>query len=414
MHYISPLGPFNMLNYTSEFPEFVLPTEIVAHIFSFLPEHEIVALKQICKTFQGAVDSNAFDPLFMPFLNRLKALDPTISLLPPEPYENHWVKMRVKAEFERTLSNQTAEIAHLKDLFKEGSEVPAIQEQLEALMALNAPRTLQDLEKNHSVLEAINAAMLEAKIDPAKTTLDISASGLTRLPLVSLNKSELQDFWKNLKILHCNQNSLFTLPLANCTSLEKLNCAFNKISRIKVASAAPLEHFQCNNNLLTSLNLDNYPKLSLIRSDNNQLNTFSAKNCPALKKASLNKNRLTQLSLDNPTLESLDCNDNQLVALNLDHCLVLGWLRADNNQLTATGLVVNKDAAALLAKRFGAGWHAEIMRNQQTSSSFCSTLYQWASHYLPSMPSWISGTPSAPTTQNNATEESSPRNSQKF
>lgn len=387
-----------MLNYTNTDIEFVLPHEIVAYIFSFLPEEEILNLKEVCKTFKGALESSDFDTLYMPFLNRLKTLDPSISVLPPTPYHPHWIKGRVKAEFERLVEIQTAEIAHLKALFKEGSDNLAIQQHLDALMALKAPITLQDLEKNHTVLENLNVAMIEDCIDPSSEVLDISNKGITRLPAILLFKPELQDFWKKLTTLNCSQNNIFTIALNNLSALEDFRCPFNKISRIKVSGCPALTHFQCNNNLLNTLILDGQQELARVLCSSNKLSTLSVANCPALEKIDCDRNKLNALLLTTCiALKSLNCIGNDIAELDLTQCPHLSWLRADNNKLTK--VTVCEQANKALSKRLGSGWRAEILNNQNLPSiGISGTLYNWMDYYVPAFTGWISKqTSDAPT-----------------
>ncbi|MBS0289892.1 MAG: F-box protein [Proteobacteria bacterium] len=61
-----------------------LPRDILAQIFSYLTAEEIINFKRICASFNSFIDSSlSVDALLQPLLNRLKAIDSTVSSISP-------------------------------------------------------------------------------------------------------------------------------------------------------------------------------------------------------------------------------------------------------------------------------------------------------------------------------------------
>ena len=104
-----------MLNYTQSKPATLnnISPEIFQLILSFLTPVEQQDLRLICKTWKFTIDSDMFDVFYMPFLNRLKKLDPSISVIAPHPTDpahTHWIKNRFLEAFNKIVMAQIEEI----------------------------------------------------------------------------------------------------------------------------------------------------------------------------------------------------------------------------------------------------------------------------------------------------------------
>jgi hypothetical protein len=167
---------------------------------------------------------------------------------------------------------------------------------------------------------------------------------------ININNKELHvipsltKFW-NLKIFHCSNNSLTSLPPLPAT-LTYLCCDQNQLISLPQLPAT-LIGLYCYNNLLTSL--PQLPAtLTYMNCSKNQLTSLPQ--LPAtLTHLDCSKNQLTSLPQLPATLTHLDCSKNQLTSLpqlpatliNL-HCFNnFIWSIVENSSISATRIQVN-------------------------------------------------------------------------
>ncbi|MBR1462558.1 MAG: leucine-rich repeat protein [Prevotella sp.] len=209
--------------------------------------------------------------------------------------------------------------------------------------------------------------ILEARWIPIET---IDLSGNTNLEELYLQDNKLTALNvssnTNLKILVCNANELTTLDISNNIDLEYLTCSNNKITYIsglngtegvalkglycsnnKLSYLEPnkeLQALDCRNNSITYLYLNDYNKLQQVDcSDNSIGDSYSFSNCPLLYTISMNNcNTTTMDKISNcSSLRDLYVNDNELIQINLSNAGCEGTLETiecQNNQLTSLNL----------------------------------------------------------------------------
>ena len=120
--------------------------------------------------------------------------------------------------------------------------------------------------------------------------------------------------------------------IAGITSLD--------VSGDSIADLTGIEHFtaltrlDCNGNQLTALDVSQNTALTSLQCNSNQLSSLDVSLNTALTTLWCNSNQLTALDLSqNTALTSLQCNSNQLQTLNVSHNTALEYLQCYNNQL---------------------------------------------------------------------------------
>ena len=159
------------------------------------------------------------------------------------------------------------------------------------------------------------------------------------------NKNQLTqlDLSKNPKIYHliCSWNQLEQLDVSNLKDLVTLDCSHNDLEQLDVRKSRSLVALNCSSNRLTELDADvtHKPSLERVECQNNQLTSLILGQNKGLKKLNCANNQLTQLNLNNMiSLTELKCQNNQLTVLDVSSSPDLTTLVLKNNQLTSLNL----------------------------------------------------------------------------
>lgn len=151
------------------------------------------------------------------------------------------------------------------------------------------------------------------------------------------------DLSKNPKIYHliCSWNQLKQLDVSNLKDLVTLDCWHNDLEQLDVRKSRSLVALNCSSNRLTELDADvtHKPSLERVECQNNQLTSLILGQNKGLKKLNCANNQLTQLNLKNMiSLKELRCQNNQLTALDVSSSPDLTTLVLKNNHLTSLNL----------------------------------------------------------------------------
>ena len=164
----------------------------------------------------------------------------------------------------------------------------------------------------------VKGTNLVISCDQNLTMLDCEHCGLTALKL---------DEARELESLYCGNNALTNLDLRKMTKLKDLSCFDNKIRKIS---------FSTNDAKNVSNDLPVIENLNI--SKNSFTGTYSWK-LPTLVNLDVSANRFSRLTLSNPSLQTLNCSDNQLRGqLSLSQVEKLQCLICFNNQCTSLSL----------------------------------------------------------------------------
>ena len=132
-----------------------------------------------------------------------------------------------------------------------------------------------------------------------------------------------------------------------------------------------LNILQCDDNDLITLNLSSNTALTSLRCDYNNLTSLNISNNAALTSLKCNNNLLTSLNVSNNTaLISLWCNSNQLTSLNVSYNNALTELHCSFNQLTSLN-VSNNSALTTLSCGLTALTTLDVSSNIALTKLFC-------------------------------------------
>jgi Leucine-rich repeat (LRR) protein/translation initiation factor IF-1 len=179
------------------------------------------------------------------------------------------------------------------------------------------------------------------------TTLNVSNNSKLRTLNASSNQLEelITTGANELTSLIVDRNRLVTLDLTTNTALLKIEASYNRLTELDLSK----------NTLLKQLYLGTYVGGYYKSCENcykNQLITLNISNNPDLEQVYLNDNQLKELELiNNPKLTYLDANDNQLSTIITSGATSLERLEIDNNKIRDLNLSKNNNLSELWANK---------------------------------------------------------------
>ena len=206
--------------------------------------------------------------------------------------------------------------------------------------------TIEVEGKNISRLEGIEAFPNLKELNCGNNSiqkLDLRQNPELEKLICNENQLTQLDLSKNPKIYHliCSWNQLKQLDVSNLKDLVTLDCSHNDLEQLDVRKSRSLVALNCSSNRLTELDADvtHKPSLERVECQNNQLTSLILGQNKGLKKLNCANNQLTQLNLnDMRSLEELKCQKNQLTALDVSSSPKLTTLVLKNNYLTSLNL----------------------------------------------------------------------------
>ena len=122
-----------------------------------------------------------------------------------------------------------------------------------------------------------------------------------------------------------------------------IRCNYENIADLTgIAYFPDLVYLDCDSNQLTALDVSRNPALETLLCYDNQIAALDLSHNPALQTLKCSRNRLTTLDLShNPLLRILQCVSNQLSSLNVSACSALEELSCQENQLPALNVAGN-------------------------------------------------------------------------
>jgi hypothetical protein len=359
-----------------------LPTEILTSIASYLEPAELANLRLVSRTF-AALSDEAFDIAWQPHLEKLKQIDPTLSVIPPQGNTiPGWRQAQFKQHFIRITQQQMEEIEHFQTYSRDGG----LPYQATFVQFTEPAKTLSEVLERDQLLNRFNADLIKSKIKESingnivegfvgikvEGELRIYEMGLTRFPEQLFEDDELTSYWASLNYLDLSDNFIKSLPdiLGDYTpQLKQLFCHDNQLSALPntLGNCTMLKQLYCYRNELTTLpaTIGNCIALKKLECSDNQLTSLpdTLGNCIALKKLDCSDNQLTSLpaTLGNCTaLKKLECSDNELTALppSLANCDNLQKLFLADNFL--------KTIPSEIRTQFEEDWYQNTMTSQKS------------------------------------------------
>lgn len=242
------------------------PLEIWWEITSYLEPEEIANLKLVCKTFREHLSASALDSIWMPFLNRLHAIDPTISVkVPTGKVQEHFLQV-----IKTVAQHQHDEIDELFQTYSFTGNEPQewsidddiIKRKLKEIDVVKSSQpTLVNLEKIDYLLNELNAKLIKGvlKNNLSEDHLELTSSVcyLTRIPTQIFLHPSYQSFWEDLIALDCAGQGIRFIGegIKICASLQHLDISRNQLFALPqaLASLEELLSVECANNNLTDL-----------------------------------------------------------------------------------------------------------------------------------------------------------------
>lgn len=270
---------------------FLMPRDIWGIIASYLTLDEIANVKLACKSLYKSLNDTALDSIWMPFLKRLQIMDPSISVnIPAGKIRENFLEAAKKVS-----QDQKEEIELFKESLKkmQGTLIPIyiqntatrniaiLEKKLKEIANLDLSlRGLVLLEKSHSILNALNADLIENIIKKLnnkfmkKVTSDSDFSedqfsagailklkgedySLTRIPSEIFLHPDYQLFWQSRGSLDCTGQKIRFIGegIDVCTNLQGLHISKNQLVALpqSLASLKNIQAIRCTDNELTSL-----------------------------------------------------------------------------------------------------------------------------------------------------------------
>ena len=160
---------------------------------------------------------------------------------------------------------------------------------------------------------------------------------------VEINETNFPDANFRAIVSFCDADKSNTLSATEIAAVKYLSC-YNK----KVKDLTGIEHFtalttlQCDYNELTALDISKNTALTNLSCVKNQLTVLDVSRNADLKRLVCFGNKLTALDVGNNTaLEALHCDSNELTALDVSKNTELKELNCANNKLASLDLRKN-------------------------------------------------------------------------
>lgn len=147
-------------------------------------------------------------------------------------------------------------------------------------------------------------------------TLEFQEAGMvTNLFLVQKGIASIEDlrFFKNVKMIVLDDNTISNMMVSNLDQLELFSCTGCKISSFKAENLKNLTSLYLDNNLLESISLAGIPKIDQLTLSLNQLKTIDLTQLKKLRKLNLEHNKLQKIDISGtPALQTLNITGNRI------------------------------------------------------------------------------------------------------
>lgn len=271
-----------------------LPSEIWIEIAKYLGPNDLENFRLVCKAINNLYSKNT-DLLWQPLLNRLHAIDTTISVT-PQPGKT--IRETFIAGFNHVKQRQFDDINHLR--MNDFLETDDVQTGFDH----STPTTLDILEHRHEILINLNCKIIQKCIDEQPgEMLSIGESVAISLFPKEIIEGKNRPYFTNLRILRLSLSPIRTLPdnIDLCENLEELHCCESSIIKLpeSLVNLKKLRVLCCHSNELTELpeGICELANLSEIDCDSNRIRHLPANigSLVNLRKLDISHNRISAL-----------------------------------------------------------------------------------------------------------------------
>lgn len=220
--------------------------------------------------------------------------------------------------------------------------------------------TLARLEAISQILDNINSEIITSVASFGQgDTLNISNTGITRIPCSLFSNPQYQAYFHGLTELHCTDNFIRTLRLSDLPALQIFDIENNRLHYLDIGNLPELADVRIvENNLTGTFDLSGFPLLESVAVGSNALTQINVTGLKHLVSLDCSYNQLRELTVDSPVICDLNCMYNELHALNVTHVTHL-TSHLDDHDPTIQGLSVydnpeNIQFSPKLLAKFGA------------------------------------------------------------
>jgi len=201
--------------------------------------------------------------------------------------------------------------------------------------------TLARLEAISQILDAINSEIITSVANFGQGhTLNISNTGITRIPSSLFSNPQHQAYFQGLTELECNNNFVRVLRLANLPALAIFDIENSQLCFLQLHHLPALRCIRLlDNELAGELDLTALPSLTDVSVHGNKLKRLNVKGLPLLALLDCSYNELSELFVDSPAIADLNCMRNELQKLEVTHVTHL-TSHLDDEDPTVQGLSV--------------------------------------------------------------------------
>ena len=173
---------------------------------------------------------------------------------------------------------------------------------------------------------------------------------------LSVQQPEVTFTGTNITILEMGQDSIYTIDITGCPTLEDLTCPWNylteidlshspnlktlicynnDLSSLDVSTCTQLEQIDCNANPISLLDLKTNTSLAFLTCGSTNIQTLDLSKCSKLEELLCPRTSVTKIDLSGLTLlTKVNCNENpQLKEINLTGTSALNMLEASSCDL---------------------------------------------------------------------------------
>lgn len=147
----------------------------------------------------------------------------------------------------------------------------------------------------------------------------------------------------NITLIRCQENNLNSINLTWQSNLESIWCYSNNLTAIDVQNNPNLLDIRCADNQITSIDVSLNEELIILACSNKGIGTLDVTQNQKLEWLSCTQCDLIELKLDNPLLEELIIDMNDLPNLDISKSPKIWYLSCFDNQLTGINLGNNKE-----------------------------------------------------------------------
>lgn len=205
--------------------------------------------------------------------------------------------------------------------------IPDLNFKTKLLSASADNRIAKNSQGEYVTIDRNTNGKIEATEARAVSYLNLSSSSIADLTGI--------EYFTGLTSLICNDNQISTLDTSTLTLLATLQCSNNRISSLDLSSCPNLYSLSCTKNELVRLVLDN-PNLNFINCQYNQLASLDFSGSPSVEYIYVSYNLLNDLNLSGCNrIRDLECTNNKLVSLDVSGRTTLRDLKCNNNRLVS-------------------------------------------------------------------------------